>query len=79
MSRMNRREFFVSVVAGDGTILLRNGTADVSLAVEHPDECRAYALATSGRRRYEVRTDASGGCLRFTAAVGGEDGKAVME
>ena len=69
----------VSVAEGDGTILLRNGTAEIGLAVDDPAAYRVYALSTSGRRRFRVPTILVAGRLTLQISTRGNDGLATME
>lgn len=70
---------YVSDSFGSGKYLVRNGRADVSVQVEKPEGWKAYALAPSGRRRFELPVRAVGGKLAFAVDVRGADGTAVME
>lgn len=64
--------------SGDGTILLRNGEAEIALRAAS-GSWKAYALASTGARRFEVPVRFENGLLHFTARVRGTDGRAVME
>ena len=64
---------------GDGTILLRDGAADITLRLSASESWKAYALASTGARRFEVPVEFENGLLHFTARVRGTDGRAVME
>jgi hypothetical protein len=65
--------------AGDGTVLLRVGDADVRIRLDCRGACRVYALSSSGRRRFEVPCRFEGGILHFKASVRGADGFGVIE
>jgi len=59
--------------------LVRDGQADVTLALNAPGACTVYALATNGRRMEKVATKIEDGQLRFTASVaGGENGARML-
>ena len=60
---------------GWGRTLVRDGGADIGLALESPEKYGVWALSTSGRRLEELPTEVSGGKLRFRAQVKGPDGK----
>jgi len=61
-----------------GRPLVRNGTAEVSLRLAHPDCFAVYELATSGRRVREIPASVVGGRLSFTASVAGPDGARIL-
>ena len=69
----------VSVAEGDGTILLRNGMADIKLDVDDPAAYRVYALSTSGVRRFRVHAEPDGSRLAMRISTRGSDGRATME
>ena len=69
----------VLVSYGKPPVLVRDGTAKVSLALESPSRFKVYALGLDGRRRFELPAHASNASFSFTASVRGEDGRAVME
>ena len=56
-------------------ILLKDGHADIDLALDRPGEYEVYALATSGKRMEKVPSSVVGGKLHFAANVKGSDGK----
>ena len=49
--------------------LVRNGKAEIRLAVASPESCKVYALSASGRREAAVPSRVVKGRLAFTAAV----------
>ena len=49
--------------------LVRNGKAEIRLAVAAPEACKVYALAASGRRETTIPSRVVRGRLAFTAAV----------
>jgi len=61
-----------------GRPLVRNGTAEVSLKLSHPDGFAVYELATSGRRVREIPALSADGRLSFTASVAGPDGARIL-
>ena len=58
--------------------LVRNGSAEISLALEHAGECEVWELAANGRRVRKVESVAKDGVLRFTATVAGPDGARML-
>ena len=54
---------------GKGRTLVRNGAASVSLALDHPESCEVWGLATDGARMERVPAAAENGRLSFTADV----------
>ena len=58
--------------------LARNGTADVSLALESPSKYEVWELAANGARVRRIDARVSGGRLEFTASVSGPDGARMM-
>ena len=58
--------------------LVRNGTAQIALALAEPAAYEVYELETSGRRLGTVPTEAKDGRLRFTAAVDGPHGARML-
>ena len=58
-----------------GPILVKDGYAQIELALERPNEYEVFALATSGRRMEPVPSSVKNGKLCFTANVKGPDGK----
>ena len=58
-----------------GPILVKDGYAEIGLALEKPGDYEVYALATSGRRMEKVPSSVVSGKLHFTANVKGPDGK----
>ncbi len=61
---------------GSKKLIVRRGSAEVSLALSDPAAYEVWALATDGARLGKLTVCASEGRLRFTAAVRGPDGKA---
>lgn len=57
---------------GPGPWVLRDGSAQIELAVEKPSAFRVYALATDGTRAAKIPTDLKDGVLTFTACVRGQ-------
>ena len=57
---------------GTGPLLVRDGSAQIELAVEKPSSFRVYALATDGTRAVKIPTDLRDGVLTFTASVRGQ-------
>ncbi|MCL1921811.1 MAG: hypothetical protein FWG50_12200 [Kiritimatiellaeota bacterium] len=49
--------------------LVRNGKAEIRLAVASPEACKVYALSSSGKREAPIPTHVVKGRLAFTAAV----------
>ncbi len=58
--------------------LVRNGQAEIRLAVKPAKKYKVYVLSTSGRRLSELPSRVAKGRLAFTAAVDGCPGTAVM-
>jgi hypothetical protein len=58
--------------------LMRNGKAEVRLAVKPAEAFDVYALSTSGRRVASVETHVVKGRLAFTAAVDGQPESATL-
>ena len=58
-----------------GPILVKDGYAEIELALESPEGYEVFAIATSGRRTGSVPTSVKDGKLCFTANVKGPDGK----
>jgi len=58
--------------------MLRNGSCNVSLALERPDGCKVYALDCAGRRRREVVCRIEGMRLVFCARVEEDPTQATM-
>ena len=54
---------------GKGRTLVRNGAARVSLALDHPESCEVWSLATDGARMERVPAVIENGRLSFTADV----------
>lgn len=50
-------------------MLVRNGRAEISIALDAPERFTVYALSRSGRRLCKVPSRVDGGRLSFTAAV----------
>ena len=57
-------------------LIVRRGTADVSLALAEPAAYDVWALATDGVRTERLPTQVADGALRFAADVRAADGKA---
>ena len=57
---------------GTGPLVLRDGSAEIELAVEKPSAFKVYALATDGTRAAKIPTDMKDGVLTFTACVRGQ-------
>ena len=55
--------------------LVKDGYAEIELALERPNEYEVFALATSGKRMGSVPSSVKNGKLCFTANVKGPDGK----
>ena len=65
---------------GRGGVLVRDATTRISLALDNVAALpHVYALGFDGARRFEVPAEFRDGALRFTAAVRGGDGNAVLE
>ena len=58
--------------------LVRNGTAQIALALAEPGAYAVYELETSGRRLGTVPAEVKGGNLCFTAAVDGPHGARML-
>lgn len=58
--------------------LVRNGQAEIRLALDQPNDYNVYVLATGGRRIAAVPTHSEKGRLVFTASVGGQPETAVL-
>ena len=58
--------------------LMRNGTAEIRLAVNPAKDYNVYVLSTSGRRMAQIQTRVVKGRLAFTAAVNGPADTATM-
>ena len=54
---------------GKGRTLVRNGAARVSLALDHPESCEVWGLATDGTRVERVPAVIENGRLSFTAEI----------
>ena len=63
---------------GDNPPLMRNGSAEISLALESPESYEVWSLETSGRRLERIPCEVKGGELRFTAAVKGPHGARML-
>ncbi len=59
---------------GKGRTLVRTGAARVSLALDHPESCEVWGLATDGARMERVPAAAENGRLSFTADVDSSHG-----
>lgn len=60
---------------GRGRTLVKDGAADIELALEDAAAYQVYALATSGRRLERIPANVVDGKMRFRARVKGADGK----
>ncbi len=58
--------------------LVRNGRAEISLAVDDPDRYVVYSLSTSGRRLGKVPTSVCDGRLCFVAEVASPEGARIL-
>ena len=58
--------------------LARNGTAEISLALESPSKYEVWELAANGARVRKLDAKASDGRLAFTASISGPDGARMM-
>lgn len=65
----SRRDYLLSF--GRGPTIIRDGSADITLAVEKPSNFKVYALETDGTRGPRIPTDVKDGKLTFTVAVNG--------
>ncbi len=63
---------------GKTPYLVRVGQAEIALAVQHPETCTVYALATNGRRLGQVPARVTGGALCFTADVAHPEGARIL-
>ena len=54
--------------------VMRNGSAEVALALDRPEAYAVWALASSGRRLERMPATVRGGRLAFTATVKGPRG-----
>lgn len=61
---------------GRREMIVRRGTAEVSLALDDPNGFEVWRLETDGARAEKVASAAGNGRLTFTADVKGADGKA---
>ena len=58
--------------------LVRNGTAQIALALAAPGSYTVYELETSGKRLGTVPAEVNGGKLAFTASVDGPNGARML-
>lgn len=58
--------------------LVRNGAAEIALAISAPEEHVVWELAANGSRVRKMESSASNGLLTFTASVAGPDGARMM-
>lgn len=79
VSRRDDEGRYVTESFGKGGVVLRPGRAHVSLDVAETDGWRAYALSSSGQRRYLIAVGREGGRISFEANVCGADGRGVLE
>ena len=63
---------------GTSTPVVRNGSAEVALALAAPGAFEVWALATSGRRMEKVPSRVRDGRLAFTASVKGPHGARML-
>ena len=61
---------------GSKSLIVRRGTAEVSLALDEPAAYDVWALETNGARKEKVAVRVKDGRLDFVADVRGEDGRA---
>jgi len=54
--------------------IMRNGTADIALAIDNPEACEVWGLDMSGKRLERIPAAARNGKLAFTASVKGLNG-----
>lgn len=66
------------VKAETPTPLVRNGTAQVTLALAHPGDYAVWALETDGTRAERVPSEVRDGKLCFTASVKGPHGARML-
>ena len=57
---------------GAGPLVVRDGSAQIELAVEKASTFRVHALATDGTRAARIPTEVKDGVLTFTASVRGQ-------
>ena len=60
------------LLRGKGPFVLRDGSAQIELAVEKPTLFKVYALTTNGTRAARIPTEVKDGVLTFTASVRGQ-------
>ena len=60
---------------GKGATLVKNGNADIDLALTDPAGYSVWVLSTSGRRLEKLAAKVENGRLRFRTQVQGSDGK----
>jgi hypothetical protein len=53
---------------------MRNGTADIALAIDNLEACEVWGLDMSGKRLERIPAAARNGKLAFTASVKGLNG-----
>ena len=58
--------------------LVRDGSAEIALALEMPERYEVWALATSGRRLERIPSAVKDGKLTFTASVKGPNGARMI-
>ena len=78
-SRRDEKGRYVTDSFGRGGYLLRTGLAEVAIRTTETTGWQTFALAMSGRRRYEVPVTADGKSISFSANVRGTDGNGVLE
>jgi len=61
---------------GSRNLIVRRGTAEVSLALENPSSYEVWVLETNGARKEKLAARVADGRLAFAADVRGADGKA---
>ena len=66
------------LLKGGGRPIVRNGAAQVELAIETPEAFSVWELATSGKRCGRMPAAVSNGRLAFTATVKGPNGARML-
>ena len=70
---------YVSDSFGSGAHLLRTGTAEIAITSKLEGGWKVYALAASGRRRFECPVATRPDAFSFVASTRGSDGAGVLE
>ena len=73
--RMYRTNMVLDWGKDNARTLVKEGCAEIDLALDRPREYEVYSLATSGKRMEKVLSSVVGGKLHFAANVKGSDGK----